>query len=288
MTKGPYVGAHVSASGGLSNAILNAVKIDADSIQIFPGAPQVWKPANHTDEEIEKFKSLREQNNIKEVWLHNIYLANMAADNSEQLDKSIDSVVHALTLSSKINGAGVVLHTGSHKGKGFNKVQRKVINSLKKILSLVPQNVKLALENSAGQGGAIGGDFSELYYLIDRVNDQRLGVCFDTCHAFAAGYDLRKKDSVNELVRGFEGSISIDKLFVVHANDSLMDLGSHKDRHENINEGYIGNVGFKNLLNNKHFKELSFILEVPGFQSEEKKSKGPDIENVKRLKALLQ
>ena len=122
MTKGPYVGAHVSASGGLSNAILNAVKIDAESIQIFPGAPQVWKPASHTDDEIEKFKNLREQNDIKEIWLHNIYLANMAADNSEQLDKSIDSVVHALNLSSKINGAGVVLHTGSHKGKGFNKV----------------------------------------------------------------------------------------------------------------------------------------------------------------------
>ena len=287
MPSRPLIGAHVSSSGGLINAIKNARLMEADSFQIFPGPPQMWRHTQYTDEAIDDFDQAREQNKINEIWIHNIYLANMAADSDEHLEKSINSVRDALNLASKIGAEGVVLHTGSHKGKGFNKVQRKVISAIKNVLKNAPNEVKLALENSAGQGGAIGGDFNELFYLIERINDQRLGICFDTCHAFAAGYDIRKKDVIEMIVQSFVQSISIEKLFVFHANDSLMDLGSQKDRHDNIGEGYIGNQGFKNLLSNKNFKNLSFILEVPGFPNEDKKSKGPDLENVQKLKSLL-
>ena len=283
----PSIGAHVSSNGGLINAIKNANLIKAESFQIFPGPPQMWRHTKYTDEAIDDFIKLREKKAINEIWIHNIYLANMAAEGDEHLEKSINSVIDALSLANKIGAEGVVLHTGSHKGKGFNKVQRKVISSIKSVLKNAPKETKLALENSAGQGGAIGSDFEELFYLIDRINDQRLGICLDTCHAFAAGYDLRKKDIIETIVQDFSNSISIDKLFVFHANDSLMELGSQKDRHENIGEGHIGIKGFKNLLNNKNFKNLSFILEVPGFPSEDKKSKGPDLENVQRLKNLL-
>ncbi|MFL2634934.1 MAG: deoxyribonuclease IV [Dehalococcoidia bacterium] len=287
MSNQPSIGAHVSSSGGLINAIKNAKLIEADSFQIFPGPPQMWRHTQYTNEAIDDFIKLRAQSAINEIWIHNIYLANMAADGDEHLEKSINSVKDALILASKIGAEGVVLHTGSHKGKGFNKVQRKVISSIKNVLKDAPKDTKLALENAAGQGGSIGSDFEELFYLIDRINDQRLGVCLDTCHAFAAGYDLRKKDIIAKIVQDFSQSISIEKLFVFHANDSLMELGSQKDRHDNIGEGHIGVKGFKHLLNNKNFKNLSFILEVPGFPSEDKKSKGPDLENVQRLKNLL-
>tara|TARA_Y100001970_G_scaffold269702_1_gene362591 strand:+ start:51882 stop:52745 length:864 start_codon:yes stop_codon:yes gene_type:complete len=283
----PSIGAHVSSSGGLINAVKNARLIEAESFQIFPGPPQMWRHTQYTDQAIDEFVQSREENKIKEIWIHNIYLANMAADNDEHLDKSINSVKDALILANKIGAEGVVLHTGSHKGKGFNKVQRKVISSIKNVLKNAPVNTKLALENSAGQGGAIGSEFEELFYLIDRVNDERLGICLDTCHAFAAGYDLRKKDIIEKIVQDFSKSISMKKLFVFHANDSLMELGSQKDRHDNIGEGHIGVKGFKYLLNNKNFKNLSFILEVPGFPSEDKKSKGPDLKNVQILKSLL-
>jgi len=283
----PSIGAHVSSSGGLINAVKNARLIEAESFQIFPGPPQMWRHTQYTDQAIDEFVQSREENKIKEIWIHNIYLANMAADNDEHLDKSINSVKDALILANKIGAEGVVLHTGSHKGKGFNKVQRKVISSIKNVLKNAPINTKLALENSAGQGGAIGSEFEELFYLIDRVNDERLGICLDTCHAFAAGYDLRKKDIIEKIVQDFSKSISMKKLFVFHANDSLMELGSQKDRHDNIGEGHIGVKGFKYLLNNKNFKNLSFILEVPGFPSEDKKSKGPDLKNVQILKSLL-
>ena len=283
----PSIGAHVSSSGGLINAVKNARLIEAESFQIFPGPPQMWRHTQYTDQAIDEFVQSREENKIKEIWIHNIYLANMAADNDEHLDKSINSVKDALILANKIGAEGVVLHTGSHKGKGFNKVQRKVISSIKNVLKNAPINTKLALENSAGQGGAIGSEFEELFYLIDRVNDERLGICLDTCHAFAAGYDLRKKDIIEKIVQYFSKSISMKKLFVFHANDSLMELGSQKDRHDNIGEGHIGVKGFKYLLNNKNFKNLSFILEVPGFPSEDKKSKGPDLKNVQILKSLL-
>ncbi|PZC40713.1 MAG: deoxyribonuclease-4 [Chloroflexi bacterium] len=287
LPKKTSIGAHVSSSGGLSNAIVNANNIGANSIQIFSGPPQMWLPTKHSQETIDQFVSLREKSDIEEVWIHNIYLANMAADSSEQLEKSINSVIGALKFGEKIKAAGVVLHTGSHKGKGFNKVQRKVINSLKKILSSVPIDIKLALENAAGQGGSIGSDFNELEYIIERVNDERIGICIDTCHAFAAGYDIRKKQVIEDLLTSFEKTITKEKIFVVHANDSLMDLGSHRDRHQNIGEGFIGNRGFKNLLSNNYFKKLCFILEVPGFSLDNtKKNKGPDLENIKRLKKL--
>jgi len=281
------VGAHVSSSGGIYNAIDNAKAINAEAIQIFPSAPQMWRMTQHKPDAIEKFKELYAASNLKEIWIHNIYLANLAADTNEHLNKSIESVLHALDLANQINANGVVLHTGSHKGKGFENVVDQVVSALEEILDRSPSSTILALEDMAGQGGTIGTTFEELETLLKRVNSSRLKVCLDTCHAFAAGYDIRDEKSVSSVIQQFDDTIGLENLAVIHANDSKVDLGEQKDRHENIGQGYIGTVGFEAMLHHPGFAQKSFILEVPGYpEPQTGKSNGPDQINIDELKRI--
>jgi len=281
------VGGHVSSSGGIYKAIERGVEIEAEAIQIFCSAPQMWRATKHTDEALEQFVDEFEASSIKSVWIHNIYLANLATDKPEMLEKSIASVVNALTIADKISATGVVLHTGSHKGLGIDAVTAQVITALTEILDQTPSDTRLALENMAGQGGVIGASFAELGMLITGVGSDRLGVCFDTCHAFAAGYDVSNSEGVDSTMKEFDAAIGFDKLLVVHANDSLMELGGNRDRHENIGQGFIGDDGFRALLSHPAFEGVPFLLEVPGYPTEDsKKGSGPDLLNVSHLKKL--
>ena len=281
------VGGHVSSSGGIYKALERGKEIQAEAIQIFCSAPQMWRATKHTDEAVEQFVTDFTASSIKSVWIHNIYLANLATDKPEMLEKSIASVVNALTIASKISATGVVLHTGSHKGLGIDAVSDQVIQALIKILDETPTNTKLALENMAGQGGVIGATFEELGMLLDGVDSDRLGVCFDTCHAFAAGYDISNSEGVENTMNEFDAAIGFEKLLVVHANDSLMELGGNRDRHENIGQGFIGDDGFKAILGHSAFAEVPFLLEVPGYPTDDsEKGNGPDLQNVNHLKKL--
>lgn len=281
------VGGHVSSSGGIYKALERGKEIQAEAIQIFCSAPQMWRATKHTDEAVEQFVTDFAASSIKSVWIHNIYLANLATDKPEMLEKSIASVVNALTIASKISATGVVLHTGSHKGLGIDAVSDQVIQALIKILDETPTNTKLALENMAGQGGVIGATFEELGMLLDGVDSDRLGVCFDTCHAFAAGYDISNSEGVDSTMNEFDAAIGFEKLLVVHANDSLMELGGNRDRHENIGQGFIGDDGFKAILGHSAFAEVPFLLEVPGYPTDDsEKGNGPDLQNVNHLKKL--
>lgn len=281
------VGGHVSSSGGIYKALERGKEIQAEAIQIFCSAPQMWRATKHTDEAVEQFVTDFAASSIKSVWIHNIYLANLATDKPEMLEKSIASVVNALTIASKISATGVVLHTGSHKGLGIDAVSDQVIQALIKILDETPTNTKLALENMAGQGGVIGATFEELGMLLDGVDSDRLGVCFDTCHAFAAGYDISNSEGVDNTMNEFDAAIGYEKLLVVHANDSLMELGGNRDRHENIGQGFIGDDGSKAILGHSAFAEVPFLLEVPGYPTDDsEKGNGPDLQNVNHLKKL--
>ena len=285
---GVTVGAHVSSSGGIFTAVERAVAIEAEAVQIFPSAPQMWRPTNHKPEAIARFRELREQHGIVQVWLHNIYLANLAAEDPEQLRKSVDSVVNALRVADAIGADGVVLHTGSHRGRGFDAVVEQVIRALEHILEAAPGDALLALENTAGQGGTIGARFAEVGVLLHAVGSARLALCFDTCHAFAAGYDVARPEGLDATMEEVDREVGLDRLVVVHANDAMMELGSGRDRHENIGDGHIGLDGFHGLLANPAFADRAFILEVPGIPPEGGgKADGPDVENVRRLRALL-
>jgi deoxyribonuclease-4 len=281
------IGAHVSSSGGIFTAIERGVAIEAESLQIFPSAPQTWRPTNHKPEAIERFRELREQHGIAQVWVHNIYLANLAAEDPAQLEKSVGSVVNALRVTEAIGAQGVVLHTGSHRGRGFEAVAEQVTGALTRILKEAPGEPLLALENTAGQGGTIGARFGELGELLRAVDSPRLAVCFDTCHAFAAGYDIAQEEGLAAAMEELDREVGFDRLAVVHANDALMKLGSGRDRHENIGDGHIGADGFRRIFAHPGFAGRAFLLEVPGIPPEDgSKADGPDLENVRRLRAL--
>lgn len=281
------VGAHVSSSGGIFTAIDRAVEIEAEAVQIFCSAPQMWRATKHQPEAIERFRERHAEAGLGETWIHNIYLANLATEDAEQLEKSVGSVVNALQVGAAIGARGVVLHTGSHKGAGIEAVADRVVAALERILEETPSEVILALENMAGQGGTIGKEFSELGLLIERVGSPRLQVCFDTCHAFAAGYDIRTAAGLDAAMAEFDSAIGLERLAVVHANDSKTPLGGLRDRHENIGEGHIGREGFEVICGHPAFAGKAFMLEVPGFATEERpKPDGPDLENVRRLKAI--
>ena len=275
------VGAHVSSSGGIFNAIGNAEEIEAEALQIFPSNNRAWRKTNHKPEAIAKFKQLREASAIGEVWFHNIYLPNLATDDADQLEKSVDSVVNALTVAHAVRAEGVVLHTGSHRGRGLDAVMEQVVETLSRILDESPGEAVLALENAAGQGGVIGGTFAELGAILKAVGSPRLHVCFDTCHAFAGGYDIADPKGIRAVVQEFDGEIGLDHLVVVHANDSKMELGSNRDRHENIGDGQIGADGLRVVMAEPAFQGKAWLLEVPGIDGD-----GPDLENVRRLKRI--
>ena len=205
----------------------------------------------------------------------------LAAESDEQYAKSIDSVVNALAVADRAGAEGVVLHTGSHMGKGFDAVLSRVAAAIEQIFEQAPGGCVLALENTAGHGGTIGGRFAELGAILEAVSSPRLRVCLDTCHTFAAGYDIATPEGMKQTIAEFDAEIGLEKLAVVHANDSKMELGSERDRHENIGDGHIGYDGFRTILAEPAFAGRPFLLEVPGIEGD-----GPDEENIRRLKRI--
>lgn len=275
------VGAFVSSSGGIFNAIERAEAIEAEAAMTFGSNNRTWRKTVHKPEAVAKFREMHAASSVGEVWLHNIYLANLATDKPELLEQSIDCVINGMTVADALGVEGVILHTGSHQGRGFEAMLGQVTDALQRIIAQSPGDAVLALENAAGQGGVIGSDFAELGTILQAVDSPRLEVCFDTCHAFAAGYDLAGEAGVAETLRQFDAEIGLDHLVVLHANDSMMERGEHRDRHDNIGDGHIGDAGFRAMLERPELQGKAWLLEVPGIEGD-----GPDLENVNRLKRI--
>ena len=275
------VGAFVSSAGGIENVIERAEAIEAEAAMTFGSNNRTWRKTVHKPESVEKFRKLHAASSVGEVWLHNIYLANLATDKPELLEKSIDCVINGMNVADALGVDGVILHTGSHQGRGFETMLGQITDALNSIIDQSPGDAVLALENAAGQGGVVGSDFAELGTILKAVDSPRLQVCFDTCHAFAAGYDLADEAGVAETLKQFDGEIGLDHLVVLHANDSMMERGEHRDRHDNIGDGHIGSEGFRAMLERPELQGKAWLLEVPGIEGD-----GPDLENVKRLKKI--
>ena len=203
------VGGHVSSSGGIYTAVSRAQEIGAEAVQIFVSSPQMWRATKHTAEATKRFREDHAASGLGQVWVHNIYLANLATETPEQLQKSIESVINALTVGHEIGARGVVLHTGSHHGAGLAPFLEQVRDALQHILDATPEGITLALETMAGQGGTIGKEFEELAALLQAVDSPRLQVCLDTCHTFAAGYELRTPEGVRETMQRFDDVIGV-------------------------------------------------------------------------------
>jgi len=275
------VGAHVGSSGGLTTAFERAAAIGAETIQIFGAPPQQWRRRKIRPEECEAFKAMTVETGIEPVFIHGTYLINLATGSPDQLDKSTEALSGDLQLASAIGAKGVIFHVGSHKGVGFEQVVSQICEALRKVLDSTPDDAWIILENSAGMGGSVGSKIAELGAIIDGCKSERLRVCLDTEHAYAAGYNLADPDGVEETMAEFDREIGLDCLVAVHANDSKIPLGGGVDRHDNIGEGHIGRKGFEVIMAHKAFADVPFLLEVPGFEKE-----GPDKRNVDLLKEI--
>ena len=258
------IGAHVSISGSLDFSIDRAIEIGCDTFQIFTRNPRSWKPKKLSDEKIIKFKKKLEKANIKPIFSHIPYLVNLASPDEDKLLKSIEMMKEELVRCEKLNIPYIVTHLGSAKKKSKKFAIEQIISSLNNIFEDYNGNSIILLENTAGKKNKIGENIEEICHIIKQATFyENIGLCFDTCHAFASGYDLRKVEVIDEIVSTIDDLIGIEKLLCIHCNDSVFDLGEGRDRHAHIGLGNIGEIGFENLMKNKEIRKIPFICETP-------------------------
>jgi len=258
------IGAHVSPAGGLPKAIERGVERGCRAIQIFNQSPRQWKPTNYRDEDIAAFKEAMAQSPIDAVLIHAVYLINCASDDREIRAKSLTSLTHSLRVGQAIGAAGVVLHPGSakqgHVGEAIARAGKTIAAALGE-----SEGCELHLEDTAGAGGTLGRSFDELAALLDAAGDSpRLGVCLDSCHLLASGYDVRTPDGMTAVLRECTRKLGRGVVRALHLNDSQTPLGSNRDRHANIGDGELGRKGCAAFLSAPSLQKLPCVLETPG------------------------
>lgn len=278
----PPIGAHVDSSHGLHLSYERAARMGAEAIQVHPTPPHYWGSPKLDDEKVAKFHEAADAFGHPPFFFHAVYLINFAGDDETLRSRSEGTLAGYLAAADRLGISGVVFHTGSHKGAGFEATLPTVLGHLRRVLERAdPKSARLLIENNAGTGGSVGAQFEEIRAMLDGLDDPRVGVCFDTCHAFASGYDLRTPETARETLDRWHEVVGMDRLEAVHANDSQTALGSNRDRHANIGQGEIGEAGFRALLHDARLAHVPFVLEVPGFEGN-----GPDAENVEILHRL--
>jgi deoxyribonuclease-4 len=275
------LGAHVSSSGGIHAAIDRIEAMGGDSVQVFTQSPRTWRPTNHDPANFERFKERRAEAGIGGVACHALYLINLASPNDDFFAKSVAALQNTVEVACAIEADAVVFHVGSHQGAGFEAGLERVVPALAQALERCSDTTWLCMENTAGAGDTIGRSLDELAALYDALERHpRLGVCLDSCHLFASGYDVTDRAELDRVLGDLDKRIGLDRLRCLHVNDSKAPLGSNRDRHDNIGDGLLGEkLGV--FLAHPRLQGLPAILEVPG-----KDGKGPDAEQVRKLKEL--
>ncbi len=256
------IGAHVSTAGGVTNALKNTTIIGGNCLQIFAGSPRSWARKLYADGDVSAYQKEATKLDYVPTFIHALYLVNLATDNPDLLQKSVDSLIIDLTNGQSINSAGVIVHLGSHQGRGFPAVFDQVVSVIRQILSATG-GISFVIENSAGQKGKIGS-IPEISELFVKVNHPRLKLCLDSAHLFEAGYDLRSPSVIDSLVSELSDKKLLDHLVCLHLNDSKTEFDSRNDQHANLGDGQISLVGLSNFVNHPAFINLPIILEVPG------------------------
>ncbi|RQD79327.1 MAG: deoxyribonuclease IV [Halanaerobium sp. MSAO_Bac5] len=267
------LGKHVSIAGGLDKSLKRAAEIGCNSLQIFVKNPRGWKARDLSEAEVERFKANREKYNINPVVVHAAYLINLASPKEELWEKSISALKMELMRSARLGAEYLIFHPGSHTGSGRESGIKRIAEALNIILAETDaqllDSTQILLENTAGAGSSIGQDFSEIKAILDQVEaPEKFGVCLDSCHAFAAKYELKDKSALEKLLLDIENQLGLSKLKVIHLNDSKYISGSKKDEHAHIGEGEIGKKAFAEMINHPKLKDLPFILETPCFDDQ--------------------
>jgi deoxyribonuclease-4 len=246
-----------------SNAPQLAREIGCQAVQVFCGNPRGWKKSPLDPKFVEQFRAGISAGGISPLVVHATYLINLAAPNERIYRLSCDSFVLEVARAAQLGAQYYVVHIGSHQGSGAAEGRRRVAACVKAAVRQVPNGPTILVENTAGGGSSLGGSFADIAAVIAEVATDRIGLCLDTCHALAAGYDVRSADGVKRTLDELERTVGFDRLHCLHLNDSKGALGSHIDRHEHIGEGQIGEAGFRALLSDKRLWQLPAILETP-------------------------
>ena len=269
-----YVGAHVSAAGGVENAPLNAIKIGAKAFALFTKNQKRWVSKPFSEDNIAQFKKNMTTAGIKpeHVLPHDSYLINLGHPEKEKRDKSLTAFIDEITRVDQLGLKYLNFHPGSHLRQiSEEESMDLIVESLNKAIAET-EKVVLVIENTAGQGSNLGYKFEHLAYIIERIEDKsRIGICIDTCHVFAAGYDISTPESFDKVMDEFDRIVGIKYLKAMHINDSKVELGKRVDRHHSIGKGVLGIEPFKFIMNDKRFEEIPLILETiePGLWEEE-------------------
>lgn len=260
------MGLHVSISGSIDRAVDNATAIGCTAFQIFTRNPRGWGFKKLVKEEVKSFKEKLSESKIDQnaVCAHMPYLPNLSSPKKDLYKKSLDTLLNEVKRCETLGVPYLVIHLGSHLGEGTEVGIKNLVNACNTAAKKVKNNVIILLENTAGQKNSVGSRFEELNQILGQLEPRkRFGVCFDTCHAFAAGYDLRSKDAVEDTIAAFDKHVGMKELRIVHLNDSKGNINCNMDRHEHIGMGYIGEKGFRAFLANKEIKKRVLILETP-------------------------
>ena len=278
----PIIGAHVSASGGIWKAVERACSIGAEALQIFISGPQSYMFKPLEQEDIDRFVDAYVKAEMKGLFFHSIYLINLASQDRQKHHLAKHSLVNYLIANAQLKGDGVVTHIGTQTGcDSYDQAIETIQFGINWVLEKTPPESTLILEVTAGTGNTIGSKYEHLRDIRLGVKDlDRVKTCWDTQHTFASGYDI--VHDLDGVLDEYDRLVGIETLKVIHCNDSKVEFDSHKDRHENIGMGKIGDEVFKKLLHNERLRNLPFILEVPGVDGKS----GPDRENIERMRGL--
>jgi deoxyribonuclease IV len=277
------IGAHVSTAGGLVEAHRRGVERGCEAIQVFNQSPRMWRPTRWKPDDVAEFLELMKGGPIESVTIHAVYLINPATRDREMRRKSADSLIHALRMGDEIRADGVVLHPGSTVGEPRDEALPRVGEMVKHALA-ESDSCRLLLENTAGAGKTLGRSFEELRELIDLSGGhKRIGVCLDSCHMLASGFDIRTADKLRAVIDRCGKLVGLRRLRCLHMNDSLAPLGSNRDRHAPPGDGELGPRGCAAFLSEPRFEQLPVLFEGPGVEG--KAPAKVDIDRMRQLRA---
>jgi deoxyribonuclease-4 len=276
-------GFHISIAGGFSKVVERAKARDCETIQFFSRNPRGWKYGPLDKGDVEAFRSSIKTSPIFPVFVHLPYLANIACSKSKFYSRSVTSIVRDLQRAEQLGAQYLIIHIGHRMESPEDEAILAVAKGINQAFERVKNSIILLMENTAGQGTEIGYKFEHLRRILDGVHDrERMGICLDTAHAFEAGYDLSKKEGIEQALESFDRTVGLERLRVLHLNDSKTPLGSRKDRHWHIGEGYIGTEGFRYLINHPAIKNLPGIMETP------RKDTIEDLKNMRVIRSLME
>jgi len=278
------IGAHVSPAGGLVKAVERGVERSCEAIQIFNQSPRMWKGRVYPEEEAAAFREALAASPVKAVVIHAIYLLNVASEDRHIRRKSLQSLTVSLQSGKAIGAVGVVLHPGSAKTGNTAAAIKRAATAIREALA-ESEDCPLYLEDMAGTGGTLGRSFEELAGLIGASGgERRLGVCLDSCHLLASGYDIRTRPGMDAVIEEFQARVGIERLGCLHLNDSMTPLGSNRDRHANLGEGELGLGGCSAFLSAPQFERLPCVLETPGVGKEKGGPPRTEVELARKLR----